>query len=87
MNIANGIKLDFNESFLDLVVPNTVIADKIRPYLGIYGETAKCASTIYPLELTSPESTEILDGYLTELESTVITSYDSCRVSGTKAWS
>ena len=46
------------EAKVDQILPsNTVLADKIKPYLNLSAEVATCGQKIFPLTLTAVEST------------------------------
>ena len=58
LTISNGVQLNMTETELSTVlVNNTALDNKIKPYLNVNGTTGACASEIFPLELTDAEAT------------------------------
>ena len=76
ISIANGIELTMNASQIDTILPaNSTLATKIKMYLGLNAQDAKCGMKIYPLTLTAVESDLFFTNYMNLLVSDIKTKY------------
>lgn len=61
---------------LDGILPeNDTLAAMIAPYLNLSGSTAKCGMSVFPLILTSNESTLFFDNYMANFTNQISTNY------------
>ena len=88
MTVANGVGLNITATELADITTLTATEDKIKPYIGAHGDSAKCGMSLFPLNLTPLESKEVLDGFMAVLANKVSTFYNSDRnTSSSQAWS
>lgn len=88
VTVANGVSLNITAAELADITTLTTTENKIKPYIGAHGDTAKCGMLLFPLTLTPTESKEVLDGFMTVLNTKVSTAYNSDRnTSSSQAWS
>ena len=69
-----------------MLVNNTALKDKIKPYLNVNGTTGACASEVFPLDLTDAEATEFLTAFLDRLVGNLSVLYNNNRAAGTSNW-
>jgi hypothetical protein len=75
-------------SDLDNILPvNSTLSNMIKPYLGLTGQEASCGMGIFPLVLTSSESTLFFNNYMSNLTTKVSSQYTSQRTANSSAYS
>lgn len=86
--VANGCELDMDEAELLSITQSYVdLQEKIKPYLNLQGDTAKCGMSLFPLTLLANESSYFLDKTMTNLQTQVINQYNADRdILATKTW-
>jgi hypothetical protein len=56
VTVANGVSLNINTTVLQDITTLQTTYDKIYPYIGLNGDSAKCGMKIFPLQLTPVQS-------------------------------
>jgi len=73
---------------VDALLPaNASLAAKIKPYLNLTAAQAKCGMSVFPLVLTSSESTLFFNNYMASFTSQIKALYSSQMCSGCTLWS